>query len=68
MQFPVLVEEEPMDPRFAKAQQLFGEILQLRERGCRRVDGSAAQLPETFTDDGLSRDDGAAPRRTSSRP
>src|SRR5207249_5552718 len=41
---------------------------QLPERRRRRADGSAPQLPETFTDDGLSRHDGSTPRRTSSRP
>ena len=41
---------------------------QLPERRCRRTDGGAAQFSETFTDDGLSGDDGAAPRRASSRP
>jgi hypothetical protein len=32
------------------------------------ADGSAAKLPQTFTDDGLPSDDGTAPCRTSSRP
>jgi len=40
---------------------------QLPERRCRRIDGSAPQLPETFADHGVSRDDGSAPRRTSPR-
>jgi adenine specific DNA methylase Mod len=39
---------------------------QLPERRGGRADGSAPQLPETFTNDGLSRDDGAAPPRNCS--
>src|SRR5881394_1693451 len=40
---------------------------QLLEHCSRRANGSAPQLPETFTDDGVSRDDGPASGRTSSR-
>jgi len=41
---------------------------QLPEYRRGRADGSAPQFPETFAHDGVSRDDGAAPGRTSSRP
>src|SRR5438552_2261813 len=41
---------------------------QLAERRVRRNDGSVPQLSETLTNDGISRDDGAAACRTSSRP